>query len=422
MKNFADLTNQFHRAASMYQTLKVDAPKVLRLMDSVQISLHCWQSDDVTGFEKGDGIPGGGLAVTGSYPGKARNIEEVRQDLVFVLSLIPGHHKINLHAIYGDFSAGLVDRDKISIEQFRTWIDWAREHKVGLDFNATCFGHPKAADGLTLSHRDPTIRKFWVKHVQQCRSIANDIGQELGQVCVHNLWIPDSSKDQTVDRLLYREHLLDSLDKIYSKSYSTDHMLDAVESKLFGIGGESMTVGSHEFYLAYALKNNLMLCLDNGHFHPTESVADKIPALLPFFNRLLLHMTRGIRWDSDHVVTQNDEIQAIAQEVVRADAMNRVHLALDYFDASINRIGAYVIGVRAVQRAFVHALLEPLTLLRKYESKGMNFERLALLEEMKAMPEHAIYNYYCMLDEKPIGDEFIKRVQDYEKNVLSKRI
>ena len=411
----------YQAASDCYSALGVDVERALNLMNKVIVSLHCWQTDDVAGFEPGRGLPGGGLAVTGNYPGRARNIHEVRADLGFVLKMLPGRQKISLHAIYGDFEGKPVDRDAISPKQFQSWVEWAKAVKAGLDFNATLFGHRMAESGYTLSSKDALVRSFWIHHVQACRKIADYMGSELREPALHNLWIPDSSKDQPVDRFTHRQILRESLDKIYQDPYRPDHMLDAVESKLFGIGGEAMTVGSHEFYLAYALQRGMMICLDNGHFHPTEQVADKISSLIAFLPGILLHLTRGVRWDSDHVVTFNDEIRDIAQEVIRCRGLGNIHLGLDYFDASINRVGAYISGARAVQKAFLYALLEPHDQLVMYEEEGRLFERLALLEEMKTMPFGAIWDEYCQRADVPVGMDYIGEVQRYEKEELSGR-
>ena len=412
----------YRLAVARYGELGVDTERVLKILDSITISLHCWQADDVGGFETPDSVlVGGGIQVTGNYPGKARNIDELMQDIDKVMSLLPGKQRLNLHAIYGDFGGEKVERDRIEPRHFMRWIDWAKGHGTGLDFNPTCFSHPYADDGFTLSAKNEKHRRFWIEHVKRCREIASVMGRELGTPAVNNIWIPDGSKDTPVDRYTHRALLKESLDEIYRAEYPREHLLDSVESKLFGIGSEAMVVGSHEFYLAYAVKNGLLLCLDNGHFHPTEQVGDKISAVLQFLPRLLLHLTRGVRWDSDHVVTFNDEIQLIAQEVVRCNALDRVHIGLDFFDAGINRIGAYVTGVRAAQVAFLCALLEPAEKLREYEEKGHHFERLAILELMKTMPFGAVYDYYCMKSGVPVAGEFIGEVSSYEREVLSKR-
>ena len=412
----------YQMAKEEYASLGVDTDKVLDKMDEVVISLHCWQTDDVGGFETPDAaLSGGGIQATGNYPGKARSLAEMRADLEKVLSLLPGKHRLNLHAIYGDFGDELVDRDQIEVKHFQSWIDWCKKHGLGMDFNATCFSHPRAADGFTLSSKNEENRRFWVEHVKRCRAISAEIGKQLGTPCVHNTWIPDGSKDVPVDRNGYRSLLKKSLDEAMAIDYPKEQMKDAVESKLFGIGAESMTVGSHDFYLGYAIKNNKLICLDMGHFHPTEQVGDKISACLQFVDELLLHVSRPVRWDSDHVVTLNEEVQLIASEIIRNGFLPRVNIGLDFFDASINRIGAYVIGTRAAKKAFLFAMLEPISTLKKMEEAGQNFERLALMEELKTKPFGAIWDYYCLKNDVPVGTDFITEIQQYEKEVLSKR-
>lgn len=420
--NQDSILKAYEYAKAQYAALGVDTDAALKQMDKIKISLHCWQTDDVGGFETPDAeLSGGGIQVTGNYPGKATSIAQMRADLDKVMELVPGKQRLNLHAIYGEFGGKLVDRNEIDVEHFQGWIDWAKERGMGLDFNATCFSHPRAADGFTLSSKNEENRKFWVEHVARCRKIAAEMGKQLGTPCVHNTWIPDGSKDTPVDRNGYRTLLKKSLDEAFAVEYPKELMKDAVESKLFGIGAESMTVGSHDFYLGYAIKNNKLICLDNGHFHPTEQVGDKISACLQFVDEVLLHVTRGVRWDSDHVVTYNDEIQLIASEIIRSNAIDRVNVGLDYFDASLNRIGAYVVGLRAAQFAFLNALLEPLDTLKKYEENGQYFERLALLEVMKTKPLGAVYDYYCMINNVPVAQDYIAEIQSYEKDVLSKR-
>jgi L-rhamnose isomerase len=409
-------------AKEQYAALGVDTDYVLKKINEVVISLHCWQTDDVGGFETPDAkLSGGGIQTTGNYPGKARSIQEMRNDLDKVLSLLPGKQRLNLHAIYGDYQGELVDRNQIEVKHFQSWIDWCKSNGIGMDFNATCFSHPKADSGFTLSSKNEEIRKFWVEHLSRCRAISSEIGKQLGTPCVHNTWIPDGSKDTPIDRNGHRILLNKSLDEAMATSYPKEYMKDAVESKLFGIGAESMTVGSHDFYLGYAIKNNILICLDNGHFHPTEQVGDKISACLQFVDELLLHVTRPIRWDSDHVVTLNEEIQLIASEVIRNDFLNRVNIGLDFFDASINRIGAYVVGTRAAQKAFLIALLEPTNTLKNYENSGQNFERLALLEELKTKPFGAVWDYYCLQEDVPVGEGYIQEIQKYEKEELASR-
>ena len=415
------IQKSYDLAVAEYATIGVDVNKAIEQIDNLPISLHCWQADDVTGFEKTDGALTGGIQATGNYPGKARSIDELRADIDKAMELIPGNHRVNIHAFYGDFGGETVDRNQIEPKHFQSWIDWAKEKNYKLDFNATCFSHPKSADGLTLSHPDPAIRAFWVEHVIRCRKIAEEMGRQLGSKCMHNIWIPDGSKDVTVNRLQYRANLKESLDKIFEYKTNDEYMKDCIESKVFGIGLENFTVGSHEFYMGYGIKNNIPITLDSGHFHPTEIISDKISSLLLFSEEIMLHVTRSIRWDSDHVVILNEELVAIAQEIVRADALDRVHVGLDYFDASINRIGAYVVGVRATQKALLQALLEPIAKLREFEANGQNFERMALLEEAKSMPWGAVYNYYCAKKGVIAGEAYIADIQQYEKDVTSKR-
>ena len=415
------IDNAYSLAKEQYASLGVDTDSVLKQMEKVQVSLHCWQADDVAGFETTDEGLSGGIQATGNYPGKARNIDELRMDIDKSMSLLPGKQRFNLHAFYGDFKGKMVDRDEITIEHFQSWIDWAKNQGIAIDFNCTCLSHPRAADGFTLSSKNGENRRFWIEHTKRCRQIGAEMGKQLGTASVHNIWIPDGSKDTPVDRYTHRTLLKDSLDEIFREEFPFEHLKDAIESKLFGIGLESMTVGSHDFYLSYAAQNNKLICLDAGHFHPTEQVGDKISACLLFVPELLLHVTRPLRWDSDHVVTLSDEILLIAHEVVRANALDRVNLGLDFFDASINRIGAYVVGTRAFQQAMLIALLEPRKLLLEYEESGQHFERLAVLELMKSKPFGAVWDYYCQQQDVPVGEDYISEVQQYEKTVLSKR-
>ena len=412
----------YQLAKQQYAGLGIDTDAVLSRMDDIVISLHCWQTDDVGGFEReGAELGGGGIQATGNFPGKAKTIAQMRDDLDKVMSLVPGRQRLNLHAIYGEFEGKKVDRDKIEPKHFQGWIDWAKERRIGLDFNCTCFSHPLADDGFTLSSKNPKVRKFWIEHTKRCRAIAAEMGRQLGTPAVHNIWIPDGSKDVPVDRLALRKLLKKSLDEIFSVRYPKKYLKDSVESKLFGIGSEAMVVGSHDFYIGYAIKNNTMITLDNGHFHPTEQVGDKISSILLFVDEILLHLTRGVRWDSDHVLTLNDELLLIAQEIVRAKALGRMNIGLDFFDASLNRIGAYVIGTRAAQIAFMYALLEPHEKLVEFEEKGMNFERLSYLELIKTMPYGAVWDYYCMTSNVPAGIDYISDIGKYEKKVLMKR-
>ena len=422
MKNNELIKKAYEIAKEQYAEIGVNTDEVFEKMKDVVISLHCWQTDDVGGFEKpGAELSGGGIQATGNYPGKATSIAEVRSDLEKVLSLLPGEHRLNLHAIYGDFFGEFVDRNQIEVKHFHSWIDWCKEQGIGMDFNASCFSHPNACSGFTLSSKDEQIRQFWVEHVKRCRAISAEIGKQLGTPCIHNIWIPDGSKDTPIDRNSHRAILKKSLDEAMEIEYPKEYMKDAVESKLFGIGAESMTVGSHDFYMGYAISRNIMICLDNGHFHPTEQVGDKISACLQFIDEVLLHVTRPIRWDSDHVVTLNEDIQLIASEIVRGNYLDRVKIGLDFFDASINRIGAYVVGTHATKKAFMIAMLEPTQTLVEMEESGQNFERLAMLEELKTMPYSAVWDYYCMQEEVPVGTDYIVEIQQYEKDVLSKR-
>lgn len=416
------IKKSYQLAREQYAELGVDTEKVLQQMDDLVISLHCWQTDDVGGFEKeGAELGGGGIQATGNYPGKAKTITQMRDDLDKVMSLLPGRQRLSLHAIYGEFGGKIVDRDKIEVKHFQGWIDWAKKRKIGLDFNCTCFSHPLADDGFTLSSKNPRIRKFWVEHNKRCRDIAAEMGKQLGTPSVHNIWIPDGSKDTPVDRMGLRKLLKKSLDEIFTIKYPKKYLKDSIESKLFGIGSESMVVGSHDFYMGYAVQNNTMITLDNGHFHPTEQVGDKISSILLYIDEILLHLTRGVRWDSDHVVTFNDELLMIAQEIVRAKVLGRVNIGLDFFDASLNRIGAYVIGTRSAQMAFMYAMLEPYQTLLKFEEKGKTFERLSWLELMKTKPFGAVWDYYCLKSKVATGQDYIEEIVKYETEVLAKR-
>jgi L-rhamnose isomerase len=408
-------------AKERFATFGVDTDRALERLRSISISLHCWQGDDVGGFEGREGGLDGGLAVTGNYPGKARTADELRSDLEFALAAIPGRHRVNLHAIYAETGGQRVERTALEPKHFRSWIDWAKRQGLGLDFNPTFFSHPLAASGLTLSHADETIRRYWVEHGRTCRRIGAAMGQALGSACITDVWIPDGSKDLPVDRRGPRERLRQSLDEIFAEKLDPRHNLDAVESKLFGIGSESYVVGSHEFYLGYALTRKVLLCLDTGHFHPTESVADKLSAVLTWLDEILLHVSRGVRWDSDHVVILSDELRALMQEVVRGDYLERTHIALDFFDASINRVAAWVIGTRATLTALLHALLEPVDMLRKLEAEGDFTARLAMFEELKNMPYGAVWDYYCATSGVPIGTAWLEDVRRYEREVLSRR-
>ncbi|GHT26120.1 L-rhamnose isomerase [Bacteroidia bacterium] len=405
-------------AKERYQAVGVNVDDVLAKLQQIAISIHCWQSDDVTGFEKLDNLGGGGIQATGNYPGKARNINELRQDIEKVLTLVGGKHRLNLHAIYGDFGDKVVDRNEIEPAHFQSWMDWAKEKGLKLDFNSTSFGHPKSGD-LTLANPDKAIREFWIEHTKRSRAISEAMGKFQNDPCIMNLWIHDGSKDLTVNRYKYRQILEQSLDDIFATDYK--NMKDCIEAKLFGIALESYTVGSYDFYLGYGAKKQKMVTLDTGHFHLSESIADKISALLLFTPEIMLHVSRPIRWDSDHVTILNDDITDLAKEIVRAEALQRVHIGLDYFDASINRMGAYVIGIRATQKAFLQALLEPIATLRNYEANGQYFERLALLEEAKSLPWNAVWDYFCLKNNIAVGEEYITEIQQYEKDVTAKR-
>ena len=407
-------------ARDRYALLGVDADQALARLAEVPISLHCWQGDDVGGFEDPDRGLSGGIMTTGNYPGKARTAGELRQDLDMAFGLIPGHHRLNLHAIYLE-TDHKIERNAIEPQHFAGWVAWAKEKDHGLDFNPTCFSHPLADDGFTLSHQDAGVRQFWIEHCIACRKIGEYFGQELGSPAVTNIWIPDGYKDTPVDRSGPRHWLKESLDKIFAEPVNPQFNLDAVESKLFGIGSESYVVGSHEFYLGYAAANQLLLCLDAGHYHPTETIADKISSVLLYVPEILLHVSRGVRWDSDHVVTLTDELQAIMQEIVRGNYLERVHIGLDFFDASINRVGAWTIGTRNALRALLMALLEPVDQMRALELAGDYTARLAMLEEQKSLPFGSVWDYYCLQQDVPVGLAYIDEIRAYEKEVLALR-
>ena len=420
MANARRVEQAYKLARERYAELGVDTEKAMRRLRKVAISLHCWQGDDVGGFESPDGLSGGGIMATGAYPGKARTADELRTDIEKALSLIPGRHRLNLHAMYAE-TKGKVDRNELEPRHFKNWVQWAKANRLGMDFNGTYFSHPKADDGFTLSSANKAIRKFWVEHGIACRRIGTYMGRQLGTPCVTNTWIPDGYKDVPADRKGPRERLKESLDEILAKPMNRNHLLDAVEGKLFGLGSESYVVGSHEFYLGYAVSSGAMLCLDTGHFHPTEVVSDKISAVMNFVDEILLHVSRGVRWDSDHVLVLSDELQALAQELTRGNYLDRVHIGLDFFDASINRIAAWVIGTRCMIKALLIALLEPTRTLRRLEAEGDYTSRLAMLEELKTLPFGAVWDYYCTRSNVPAGDAWLAEVRAYEKNVLSAR-
>ena len=408
-------------AKERYAELGVDVDKAIERVEKIQISLHCWQGDDVAGFENAGDLSGG-ILTTGNYPGKARTPDELRADAEKAMSLIPGTQRFNLHAIYLETNGKKVDRDEIGPEHFQTWVDWAKAQKIGLDFNPTFFSHPKASDTLTLSHPNKEIRDFWIRHDKCCRNIANYFGEQLGTPCVVNHWTPDGLKDTPVDRLSPRQRLAASYDEIFSVKYPKENIRDGIESKLFGIGVESYTVGSHEFCMGYAVKNGLVLTLDAGHYHPTECISDKISAAAMFVDEILLHVSRGVRWDSDHVVIWNDQMRAIAEELIRTNVIDRTFFALDFFDATINRVAAWTIGSRNAIKALLCAALEPIEQLRQYELDFNYTKRLALLEELKSAPFGPVWDYYCEKQGVPVGEKWIAEVEQYEKDVQFKRV
>ena len=411
-------TQTYALAKERYAAIGIDTEEVLEQLRNFHLSMHCWQADDVKGFEVQAGALSGGIQSTGNYPGAARNIDELRADILKAKSLIPGSHRLNLHEIYGDFQGKVVDRDEVTVDHFRSWIDWARENNTPLDFNSTSFSHPKSGN-LSLANPDKGIRDFWIEHTRRCRDIADEMGKAQGDPCIMNLWIHDGCKDVSVNHYLYRSLLKDSLDKIFSEEKA--NMKDCIEGKVFGIGLESFTVGSHDFYTAYAAANGKIPTIDTGHYHPTESPADKVSALLCFVPELMLHVSRPVRWDSDHVTIMDDPTQELFSEIVRAGALGRVHYGLDFFDGAMNRIGAYVIGTRSAQKCMLRALLEPRELISRYELEDRHFEVLALMEEAKSLPWNAVYDEFCLRSNVPVGDAFIADIQAYEKDVLSKR-
>lgn len=411
----------YGNAKEVYAQYGVDTDAVMERLGRIPVALHCWQGDDVGGFERTDALTGGGIQATGNYPGKARTPDELRMDLEKAFSLIPGRHRLNLHAMYAETDGKKVERNALGPEHFQGWIDWARRNGLGMDFNPTFFAHPKADSGFTLSNRDPGIRRFWIEHGIMSRKIGAHIGRALGTPCVTNVWIPDGFKDIPVDRHTPRVLLKESLDAIFAEKLDSSHNRDAVESKLFGIGSECYVVGSHEFYLGYAVQKGVLVCLDTGHFHPTETIADKLSAVLLYVPELLLHVSRGVRWDSDHVVILSDDLRAIAEETVRHGFLRRVHIGLDFFDASINRVAAWVTGTRAMIKALLIALLEPTETLRSLEEDGDFTARLALLEEIKTLPFGAVWDYYCLKQGVPVGPAWLNEVKAYETNVLAKR-
>ncbi len=411
--------NRYEYAKELYANLGVNTEDALRQLSRVKISMHCWQGDDVGGFEN-SGSLSGGIAATGNYPGKARNFEELTSDIDMAMKMIPGTHKVNLHAIYA-VTDHPVERDALQPEHFAAWVDFAKDRGLGLDFNPTLFSHPKAANSLTLSNPDESIRHFWVEHCKRCREITEYFGKELGQLSLDNIWIPDGYKDIPADRLGPRQRLKDSLDEIFSEKLDPRYICDSVESKVFGIGLESYTVGSHEFYMNYAAKNGVLCLLDNGHYHPTEVVSDKIPSMLLFSDKLALHVTRPVRWDSDHVVIFDDELKEIAKEIVRCNALDRVLIGLDYFDASINRVAAWVVGMRNMQKALLYALLTPHAALKKLQDSGDYTSLLAMQEELKTYPFADVWDHFCEMNNVPVRQNWLSDIRRYETDVLSKR-
>jgi len=415
------VVDSYKLAKEMYARHGIDVDRVLEKLANIKVSIHCWQGDDVQGFLFKDESLSGGIAVTGSYPGRASTPAELRQDLEKALSLIPGKHKVNLHAIYADTDEK-VDLDQLEPKHFANWVEWAKEQGLGLDFNPTCFSHPKADDGFTLSHPDASIRQFWIDHCKASRKIAEYFGKETGQTCVTNFWVPDGYKDIPVDRLAPRQRLKQSLDEIFAEPIDPKYNVDAVESKLFGIGSESYVVGSHEFYMGYSIANNKALCLDAGHFHPTEVISNKISSILMYIDELLLHVSRPVRWDSDHVVIMDDELLDIARELVRGELLDRTHIGLDFFDGSINHVAAWVIGTRNTIKALLRAMLEPVEQLREAELNKDYTSRLAITEEFKSYPFGAVWDYYCATAGVPVREEWLQQVKTYEQEVLLKRV
>lgn len=417
------IEENYNSAKEYYNSIGIDVEAKLKRLKDFSISVQCWQGDDVGGFETPDSVlSGGGIQVTGNHAGKARSISELQTDMEKVFSLIPGNHRYNLHAIYGDFAGEKVDRDEVEPKHFASWVEWAKKNNLKLDFNATCFSHQKADDGFTLSSSNKDKRDFWIEHVKRSREITAYFGKELGSPSIHNLWIPDGSKDMRYDKWTPRELLKESLDKIFEDEYPAEEIKDAVESKLFGIGSESYVVGSHDFYLGYALTRNKMICLDMGHFHLTENVADKISSVLQFSEEILFHISRSVRWDSDHIPIINDELREVASQIIRYNLDKRTNIALDFFDASLNRVGAYVLGIRSTIKSLLIALLEPSEQMKDAEESGDYLSRLALMEESKLHPVGAVWDYYCQINNTPTEVEWLKEAIEYENNILSKRV
>ena len=423
----AEVDSAYKAAKAVYTAYGVDVDAALHTMENLSLSVHCWQGDDITGFEEGAGGASGGILATGNYPYKAKTGAQLRADLEQVMAITPGKQRINMHSFYAEPEGETVDRDKLETRHFSQWIDWAKKLGICLDFNPSCFGHPMAKDDMTLASPDEAVRRFWIDHVKACRKIAYDMGKAQGSPCIHNIWIPDGSKDMTADRMKYRKLLISSLDEIFEEKYDPRYLLDAVECKLFGIGSESYVVGSHEFYLGYlgyakqSINPDLLLTLDMGHFHPTENVADKITSILAFHDRMQMHLSRGVRWDSDHVTITADELSEVMREIKRSDAFSRVFLSLDFFDGSINRVAALTIGARAVLKAALGALLEPTQLLKRAEQNGDLTSRLILMDEFRTLPVSAVWNKFCLTHGVPAGSGWIEDVRRYEETELKKR-
>lgn len=413
------LNGRYEEAKEIYAAIGIDVEAVLNKLAQVKISLHCWQGDDVHGFLKNEALSGG-ISVTGNYPGAARTPQELRQDLEKALLMIPGKHKVNLHAIYADTDEE-IDVDELAPKHFAPWVEWAKEHGLGLDFNPTCFSHSKFQNGFSISHPDLAIRNFWIKHCKAARKISEYFGKELKQTCITNFWFPDGFKDVPIDRMTPRKRMKEALDEVFAEEISCQYNVDAVESKLFGIGSESYVVGSHEFCLSYAIQNKKAICLDVGHFHPTETISNKLSAIALFDTEILLHVSRPVRWDSDHVVIMDDELQEIAKELVRNDLLDKTHIGLDYFDASINRIAAWVIGARNMVKALLLAMLEPTEMLKKAENQADFTTRLVMLEELKSYPFSAVWDYYCEKMGVPVRETWLADIKKYEVDVLQKR-
>ncbi|MBQ7525513.1 MAG: L-rhamnose isomerase [Abditibacteriota bacterium] len=411
--------SRYDNAKEIYAAYGVDTDAAIKKLCAMSVSMHCWQGDDVAGFEHEDSkLTGGGIMVTGNHPGRARNIKELWADLDKAFSVIPGNHRVALQAFYGDYGGKFVDRNEIEPCHFQSWIDWTAERGLKLDFNSTFFSHPKSGN-YTLSSADKGIRDFWIEHAKRVRRITSYVGEAQGSPSSHNLWIHDGEKEVPIDRHGPRMRLKESLDEIFSEKLPS--IKDAMEQKLFGIGSEAYVVGSNEFYFGYAAHNNLMVCFDTGHFHPTESVSDKISPALLFTKGVLLHVSRPIRWDSDHVTVMDDHVKRLMKELVRTNSLDRVDICTDFFDGTINRVGAWVVGMRSILKALLLAFLEPVELLRKYENEGRNFERLAMQEETKSLPYAAVWERFCEINNVPAGSEWVDEIAAYGDKIAAER-